>query len=424
MRNNVYKIVLPLLIIVVGIGAFVSLKATAPVLAPEPSREKVWPIQTKKLVIEDIRPEIMEFGTVVAGNQADLRPLVSGRIIKVGPNYFEGAIIKFGDTLAVIDSFDYKIEVADRAAALTEVITKGAETRAEILSETELLAITKSQLNLRKRDFNRRQKLAKQGSTSRKSLDDSEIAFNQASQAVALRQQTILRLENRLEQYKASVVRARSALDLAKRNLSETKLVAPFSGFLANAEVSIGQRVGTSDRIARLIEADRMEVRFRLTERDFSGLLQTTNKISQSRSTSSELINKKVRVRWRVGNRYLEFSAVIERLGAEIDATSGGIDIYARLFDIGLDTPLRPGAFVEVIVPARMYQNVVRVPDTAIVGERDVYLVENGRLIKQTVNVVRRVNSWVLIRGNSLNGKVIVTRPFPEMAAGIRVEPH
>ena len=424
MRNKVFRFVLPLLIIVAGIGAFVSLKATAPVLAPEVSREKVWPIHTKKLVIENVRPEITEFGTVVAGNQADLRPLVSGRIVEVGQNYFEGAIITFGDILAVIDPFDYKIEVADRAAALTEVITKGAETRAEIGSETRLLAITKSQLNLRKRDFNRRQKLAKQGSTSRKSLDDSEIAFNEASKAVALRQQTILRLENRLEQYEASVIRARSALDLAKRNLSETKLVAPFSGFLANAEVSIGQRVGTSDRIARLIEADRMEVRFRLTERDFSGLLQTTNKIPQSRSTSSELINKKVRVRWRVGDRYLEFRAVIERLGAEIDATSGGINVYARLFDIGLDTPLRPGAFVEIIVPARMYQNVVRVPDTAIVGERDVYLVENGRLIKQTIDVVRRVNSWVLIRGKSLEGKYVVTRPFPEMAAGIRVEPH
>ena len=424
MRNKVFRFVLPLLIIVVGIGAFVSLKATAPVLAPEVSREKVWPIHTKKLVIENVRPEITEFGTVVAGNQADLRPLVSGRIVEVGRNYFEGAIITAGDTLAVIDPFDYKIEVADRAAALTEVITKGAETRAEIGSETQLLAISKSQLNLRKRDFNRRQKLAKQGSTSRKSLDDSEIAFNEASQAVALRQQTILRLENRLEQYEASVIRARSALDLAKRNLSETKLVAPFSGFLANAEVSIGQRVGTSDRIARLIEADRMEVRFRLTERDFSGLLETTNKIPQSRSTSSELINKKVRVRWRVGDRYLEFRAVIERLGAEIDATSGGINVYARLFDIGLDTPLRPGAFVEIIVPARMYQNVVRVPDTAIVGELDVYLVENGRLIKQTIDVVRRVNSWVLIRGKSLEGKYVVTRPFPEMAAGIRVEPH
>ena len=131
-----------------------------------------------------------------------------------------------------------------------------------------------------------------------------------------------------------------------------------------------------------------------------------------------------MRVRWRVGDRYLEFSAVIERLGAEIDATSGGIDVYARLFDIGLDTPLRPGAFVEIIVPARMYQNVVRVPDTAIVGERDVYLVEEGRLIKQTVNIIRRVNNWVLIRGKALGGSNIVTRPFPEMAAGIRVEPR
>ena len=424
MRNKVFRFVLPLLIILVGIGAFVSLKATAPVLAPELSQEKVWSIHTKKLVIENVRPEIIEFGTVVAGNQADLRPLVSGRIIEVGQKYFEGAIITAGDELAVIDPFDYKIDVADRTAALTEVITKGAETRAEIESETRLLAITKSQLNLRKRDFKRRQKLAKQGSTSRKSLDDSEIAFNEASQAVALRQQTILRLENRLDQYEASVIRARSALALAKRNLSETKFVAPFSGFLANAEVSIGQRVGTSDRIARLIEADRMEVRFRLTERDFSGLLQTTNKLPQSRSTSSELINKRVDVRWRVGDRYLDFSAVIERLGAEIDATSGGIDVYARLFDIGLDTPLRPGAFVEIIVPARMYQKVIRVPDTAIVGKRDVYLVEKGRLIKQTIDVVRRFNSWVLIRGKSLEGKYIVTRPFPEMAAGIRVEPH
>lgn len=78
MRNKVFRFVLPLLIIVVGIGAFVSLKATAPVLAPELSREKVWPIHTKKLVIENVRPEITEFGTVVAGNQADLRPLVSG----------------------------------------------------------------------------------------------------------------------------------------------------------------------------------------------------------------------------------------------------------------------------------------------------------------------------------------------------------
>ena len=424
MEKKFIKFVLPLLIVVAGIGVFSLLRATAPAVTPEPSREKVWPVQTNKLHIADIRPKIREFGTVIAGNQADLRPLVSGRIIRVGLKYFEGAIIKTGETLVIIDPFDYQIEVADRRGALTEVLTKISETKAEIKSEARLLSISEAQLNLRKRDFDRRRKLVKQGSTSRKSLDDAEIAFNETSQAVASRQQTILRLKNRLDQYQASASRARSALKLAKRNLSETKLVAPFNGFLANADASVGQRVSTGDRLARLIEVDRMEARFRLTERDFGGLLHSTNKVPQGNTKSSELIGKRIRVRWRVGDRHLKFNAIIERLGAEIDATSGGVDVYARLQDIHLDTPLRPGAFVEVIVPDRLYHQVAKVPDTAIVNERMVYLVENGRLVERTVDVVGREDEWVIVRGDLPEGKHIITRPFPEMAAGLRVEPR
>ena len=116
--------------------------------------------------------------------------------------------------------------------------------------------------------------------------------------------------------------------------------------------------------------------------------------------------------------------AIIERLGAEIDATSGGIDAYARLLNIGLDTPLRPGAFVEILVPAKMYQQVFRIPDTAIVGENEIYLVESGRLVSRSIEVVKKVDKWVLIRGTDLEGKQIITRPFPEMADGIRVAPR
>ena len=186
----------------------------------------------------------------------------------------------------------------------------------------------------------------------------------------------------------------------------------------------MGQRVGTSDRIARLIEAGRMEVRFRLTQRDFGGLLPGTNQVSKTLKNSSELLDKKIQVKWRIGDRYLNFMAIIERLGAEIDATSGGIDAYARLLNIDLDTPLRPGAFVEVLVPAKMYQEVLRIPDTAIGGENEIYLVEGGRLVSRSIEVVRKVDKWVLIRGANLDGKEIITRPFPEMADGIRVAPR
>ena len=271
--NKIFKIVLPGLIIIGAIGVFASLQATAPAVESKPNEEKVWPVSTINMALADIRPVIREFGTVVAGNQADLRPLVAGRVVAVGNNYFEGAVIKKGETLVSIDPFDYRLEVADRKAALSESLIRISETNAELASESSLLSISESQLALRETDLNRRRELFKQGSTSRKSLDNGQIEFNNAATAVALGKQKIQRLKNRLDQYQASASRARSALKLSERNLQETNLEAPFNGFLANAEVSVGQFVGNTDRLARLIESDRLEVRFKISERDTNLIL-------------------------------------------------------------------------------------------------------------------------------------------------------
>ena len=53
----------------------------------------------------------MEFGAVVAGSVVELRPLVAGRIAELGSGFIEG------ETLAVVERFDYEIEVADKEAA-------------------------------------------------------------------------------------------------------------------------------------------------------------------------------------------------------------------------------------------------------------------------------------------------------------------
>lgn len=416
------RLSLPFLIVAVGVVGFIALRATSPKVISKTNLEKVWPVSVIKLKVIDFRPEIIEFGTVVAGNQADLRPLVSGRIIEVGPNYYEGAVIKKGEALVTIDPFDYAMEVADRNAGLSEVLTKISEAKAEKSSEIKMLSISKSQLSLREKDLNRRRSLVKKGSASRKSLDDSLIAFNEAAKSVASRQQTLSRLDNRLDQYRASAERARSVLKLAERNLQETLLVAPFDGFLANAEASVGQRVGNTDRLARLIEVGRLEVRFRLAERDFAALLPKDNMVRPLSEGSSELIGKRIGVKWQVGDRKLLFNAVIERLGAEIDASTGGVDVYARLLDVDFMTPLRPGAFVEVSIRSQLYKDVVRIPSTAVLNGSNIYFIQDGRLVSSSVNIIRRGGEWVLIRGRNLQNKILVIRPFPEMASGIKVE--
>jgi membrane fusion protein, multidrug efflux system len=421
--NHFKHIVAAIGVILIGITILVLLRVTAPAVVVNPVVEKVWPVATKVLKVASLRPEIKEYGTIIAGSQADLRPLVSGRVIEVGQSYFEGSIVKKGQLLAKIDPFDYEIKLEDSKAALTEVLTRIAEIVGEIKYETKLLKINGSQLAIRKRDLERRRKLAKRGSTSRKSLDDAEIAYNDAAKNFAIRQQAALRLNNRLSQQKASEVRARSVLKQAERNIQETIIKAPFDGFLANANVSAGQRISTNDRLARLIEAKRLEVKFRLSEREFSSLLRSEGNADNYNSQSSELIGKEIKVMWNIGMQEFTYIADIQRVGAEIDATGGGVDVYAKLKNINLTTPLRPGAFVQVIVPSRDYQNVAQVPDTAVVRENVIYLIENRRVKETIIQQVRRGESFILIRGDELDGKVIITRPFPKISDGLLVEP-
>ena len=127
---------------------------------------------------------------------------MAGRVIEVGPTYFEGSIVRKGQLLAKIDPFDYKVKVEDSQAALDEVLTRIAEIEGEIKYETKLLKITDSQLSLRKRNLERRRKLVKKGSGSPKSLDDAELAYNETAKNIAVRQQVILRLKNRLNTLK------------------------------------------------------------------------------------------------------------------------------------------------------------------------------------------------------------------------------
>jgi len=411
------KIILPMVIVAVSIVGFAYLRATRPQATPAPVQEKVWPVSAVTAKFVDIRPDISEFGTVVASSVVELRPLVAGRIVEIGPNFYEGAVVRAGEEMIKIDPFDYQIEIDDKKAALVEAAARVKETTAEIGTERKMLEIADSQVALRDRDLGRKLKLSARGTLSRKSKDDAQIAFNEAKQSVESRKQLILRLGARAEQQKASVARAEAALKRARRNLEETVLRASKDGFLAGASAAVGQRVSTNDRIARLIVADRMEVSFQLTQRDFGRLAS-----DGGQGATSRLIGKKLRINWRVGEERFGYQAVIERLGAEIDAASGGIGIYARIVAPDLASPLRPGAFVDVVVPGNNYRGVLRLPESAIMDDGSIYVVADGRLAGHPAKIVSRVSGGVLVRADIADGAQVVTTRFPEIGPGIRVE--
>lgn len=411
------RLVLPALLIAAAGMAFLYLRATRPEATPAPAEERARPVAAIEARYVDVRPPIVEFGVVAAGSVVELRPLVAGRIAELGPNFVEGGVVRKGETLAVIDRFDYEIEVADKEAAVAESRARLAEARAELDAERRLLAIAREQAALRMADLERKRELSERGALSRKARDDATIAANEAKRSVEAAEQRLERLAARIEQSSAALARSEAALKRARRDLDETLLAAPEDGYLADAAAAAGQRVGAGDRLARLIVARRLEVSFQLKRGDFGRLVG-----GEGERAAERLLGRAVSVKWRVGPRDFAYDAVIERLDAEIDPASGGIGVRARLVDPDPGAPLRPGAFVEVRIPGELHRGVLRLPEGAVDGEGNVYVIEEGRLAPRRVELLRRMAKDVLVRADIAPGARIVTTHFPEIGPGQRVE--
>ena len=383
---------------------------------PEPQLrqidERSWPVATVPAALVDVRPQLSVYGEIVAGRKVDLRPLVPGRIIETGASFVDGGSMRAGDLIIAIDPFDFESTLAERRAELAEARARHKELTANLEGEKRMQDNARSQLDLAEADVVRRENLIATGHGSQKALDDARLARDQRQESVITSRQALDMLAARIDQAAAAVDRLKVGVSRARRDLEKAQLRAPFDGFLLDTEGAVGKQVNVNDRVARLIDAGWLEARFLLANYQFERLL-----------AAGDFVGTPAQVIWRLGHRTFEFAAVIERAESRIDAASGGVLLYARLKDTGLETVLRPGAFVEVRVPEAQLNQVIRVPESALHrdGGDAVFVVRDGRLERRSVTALGRDGGDYLVRGQFVDEDLIVTTRFPEMAPGLRV---
>lgn len=371
--------VLSLSFLVAGIFA-----ATAPDLAPALPQERVWTVSATQVEIQDIQPDLRLFGEVVAGREIELRALVSGEVLEAGKGFKEGGVVNKGEMLLKVDPFDYEAALVEAHSSLAEAEAKHVESRARSKQAVD--------------ELRRARKLHERGTISIKTLEDKQVTVE---------------IEGaRLKQQEASLARAKVGIERAERNLENTQVVAPFNAVISQVSAAQGRRLGNNDRVANLIDVDRLEVRLALSDAQYGRIL----------TSEGTVIGRKVRVMWRVGEKVLSYDAVIDRVGAEISAASGGVDVYGRLIVEGLVTPIRPGAFVEVLVPDRLYQGVVRLPQSAVFNDNTIYAIVDGRLHPRDITVEAVNGSEVLVKGNVVDGDSILITRFAEVGKSVKVE--
>ncbi|MCP4072996.1 MAG: HlyD family efflux transporter periplasmic adaptor subunit [Hyphomicrobiales bacterium] len=382
-----------------------------PEIKKRPGFRTVYTVKTVPVVLADYRPKFTVYGEAIASRTVDLRSLVSGEVIWVNPELKAGARVEKGDELVEIDDFQFSGALREAIANRAEMMARIKENESRIILEKSKLRRLGEQLELARSDHQRIAGLKSKGATTQKQLDDRAMILSQRAQAAEQSQNNLQTEKAKLEQQNAGLGRLNWRVELAERNLLNTMLKAPFDGIVRSTGVEAGRTVNANDIVVSLYEDAKIDIRFTLTDSRY-GRLQ---------NEKEGVLGRQLEAVWAIGNRKFVYPATVERIGADISSTRGGVEIFAALQQVEGNPAIRPGAFVEIYVPDVLFTNSAIVPESAIYQGNRIYLKQAGKLTVKTVQVLAYENGFAIIAGDIQNEERVLITRIAEISDGLRV---
>jgi RND family efflux transporter MFP subunit len=262
--------------------------------------------------------DYLEFtGNAVAYNTVPLRARVEGYLEKV--LFQDGQPVKKGQLLFLIQQDQYKAQLQQAQAA--------------VLAQ-------KAQLKHAQTEYVRYSNLVKQDAAAQTDVD---------------------RWHYERDSRQAAVMAAEAQVELAKLNLSYTKVTAPFNGRMGRHLKDPGALVGAGEKtlLAEINQIDPIYVYFSINEQD---LLRVRGKHPP---TTNEELKRKYPAHVGLADEtgyphegYLDFAAI------SLNPTTGSLQLRAILPNP--DAVILPGLFARVRVPIAEEKSALLVPETAL----------------------------------------------------------
>lgn len=359
------------------------------------------------------QPKFKVYGEVKPGKNVELRSLVAGPIVWVNPDLKIGARVNEGTELFKIDPFAFEKELGTARSNLLETTARIAENRSRIEVGQSNVRNLRDQLELAQSDLERITSLRDRGTATAKQVEDRKLIVSQRMQALEQAELNLVTERSRLDQLEAIRERFEWTEKQANRNLADTVLLAPLEGIVSQKNVSEGRLINANDMAVAMYEADRLEVRFTLTDQRF-GRIQ---------SDPQGLVDRMVEVIWNIGGEEFRYPARIDRIGAQITSSRGGVEVFAVIDELAGTSALRPGAFVEIIVPDRVFDNHFLIPETALYDDERVYVIVDGKIASRQVTLHAYAENNVIVTGEISDGDEIMVTRIAEISDGLRVQP-
>ncbi|WP_134679743.1 efflux RND transporter periplasmic adaptor subunit [Paracoccus ravus] len=343
---------LPTLVLILTAAA---LHAQEPAPPPE--------VRAQQAASRVLHPAFEYPGSLESLETASIRPQISARIIE--RNVTPGETVRKGDVLFVLDDRDYAIAVMSAEASVR---------------------LAQATLGQAQAEFERSSALADRGTASQQQLDLA-TATRDAAQA----QQAI----------------AEASLAKARKDLDDTKVLAPFDGRISAASNASGDYVTPTNELAQIVRLDPIYSLSYISQQAYNTFMRAQQQVEQA---TGQVAGMDLKIELADHELYPHEGKFI---GWDFQAAATTGSIAARVEFPNPDGFLLPGENVTVHGRSRLGVDAVLVPQRAVSQDQQghflMLVAEDGTVERRNVEMgIRDGTDWVVREGLEVGETFIV----------------
>jgi RND family efflux transporter MFP subunit len=372
---------------------------------------------------------IQATGSLAASETSDVAPKAAGKVVNTYVNI--GQFVAQGTTLAKLDDREALLRVREAQAGVgqAQASVRQAEARLGLLNGGNFQAssipevraavsnLEQAQAELKQAEANeqRYRDLVQTGDTSmqnyesyRTQRDTARARVNAARQQQAAALNTARQSNEAIRSAQAGVEAARAQVATAQQAVGDTVIRAPFSGFVSNRAVAVGEFVTTATPIITLLRTNPLKLQIQVGEADVP-------RVSIGMGVSLEVEAFKDR----------KFAGTVTAVNPSVDLNSRSAIVEASVQNP--DNVLRAGMFATARIAMAAGNMAVFVPRTAVYNDQStqsyrVFVIQDNVAKLKVVQLGTEEGDTVQILNGVNADEVVAVSNINQLYEGAKVE--
>ena len=337
--------------------------------------EQVMTITATPVSTREVKRTVEMVGTLTGWEEVTVSNETPGTIERVLVDL--GDKVKKGQRLVLLDQREAQLALAQAEANLQAAQKAVTQAKAE-WRDAEL-------------HLQRMQSLHNEGVVATSQLDVAKARFDAIEAQVRARE--------------ADINRFRAQVDLARKRLSDTEIVAPITGEVRQRFVSLGETIKDKTPLIHLVITDPLKLQGMVPERFAPEI-----KIEQPVDVQVEAFAERT------------FPGVVMRVSPAVDVQTRSLALETKVPNTG--GQLKPGFFAKGQIVTGVNPQAIFVPEEAVytyVGINKAFVVQDGLVHERQVKLGIRQNGQLEITEGLRLGETVATSSLPQLYQGAKI---